>query len=182
VISRSALLATAFTGASLVALSIAVAGPAGAATNRQVQMAANLSAADSGSTAVSYDPELAPLGARVSVAVVGGGEGRTLVTVDVRGLLPDRGYVASAHVNPCGATGADAGEVFRTTVDPAAENEVSLDVATDGNGAGQAEADVPFTLGTRAPRSVVLHADDADDAAGTGQAGTPAACITLPGR
>lgn len=167
-ISRSTLLATAVTGASLVALSVAVAGPAGAATNRQVHMAANLSAAGSGSTAVSYDPELAPLGARVSVAVVGGDEGHTLVTLDVRGLLPDRGYVAHAHVNPCGATAADAGP---------AEDDVRLDLQTDGDGAAHVEADVPFGIATGSPRSVVVH----DGAAAEGD-GSGVACITLPGR
>ena len=44
-IKRSAL-ATAAAGTCLVALSVALAGPAAAATNRQVHIAANLSAAD----------------------------------------------------------------------------------------------------------------------------------------
>lgn len=197
-INRSTVLAIALTAASFVAISLVTAGSAGAATNREGHMAGNLSAAGGRSTAVSYDPELAPLGARFSVAVVGGDEGHTQITLAVSGLLPDRGYVAHAHVDPCGATGADAGGHFQNTVDPAAgpdrpstdpayanaANEVWLDVSTDGNGAGHAESDVPFTFETRAPRSVVLHTEGATatDAGHAGTAGTRAACITLPGR
>lgn len=160
-IKRSVLAATT-AGTCLVALSVTLAGPAGAATNRQVHMAANLSAADSGSTAVSYDPELAPLGARISVAVVGGDVGPTEVTVDVSGLLADRAYVAHTHGNPCGATAADAGP---------AENGVRLDLQTDGDGAAHAETEAP----SGSPRSVVVH--DGATAEGAG-----VACITLPGR
>lgn len=159
-IKRSVLAATT-AGTCLVALSVTLAGPAGAATNRQVHMAANLSAADSGSTAVSYDPELAPLGARIAVAVVGGA-GPTEVTLDVSGLLADRAYVAHTHGNPCGATAADAGP---------AENGVRLDLQTDGDGAAHAETEVP----SASPRSVVVH--DGAAAEGTG-----VACLTLPGR
>jgi superoxide dismutase, Cu-Zn family len=199
VINRSALAATAAAGTCLVVFSVATAGPAGAATShREVHLAGNLSAAGGGSTFVSYDPQVAPLGARVSVALVDAGEGHTQVTLDVDGLLPDHGYAAHAHVNPCGATGADAGGHFQNTVDPAAgpdrpstdpayanaENEVWLDLETDGNGAGHAEADVPFAFDTRAPRSVVVHEDGptATDAGHAGMAGARAACITLPAR
>jgi Cu-Zn family superoxide dismutase len=194
VIHRSSVLAAAIAGASFVALSVAAAAPAVAATNRQEHMAGNLSAAGTGSSPVSYDPALAPLGAHVSVAVVGG-DGHTQVTLDVARLMPGRSYVAHAHVNPCGATAADAGGHFQNTVDPAAgpdrpstdpayanaENEVWLDLQTDGSGAGHAEADVPFTFGTRAPRSVVIHADGttASDAGHAGTAGARVACISL---
>jgi Cu-Zn family superoxide dismutase len=198
VINRSALAATVAAGTCLVVFSMATAGPAGAATHREVHLAGNLSAAGAGSTFVSYDPQVAPLGARVSVALVDAGEGHTQVTLDVDGLLPDRGYAAHAHVNPCGATAADAGGHFQNTVDPAAgpdtpstdpayanaENEVWLELRTDGNGAGHAEADVPFTFESRAPRSVVVHEDGttATDAGHAGTAGARAACITLPAR
>jgi superoxide dismutase, Cu-Zn family len=197
VIDRSTLLATAVAGASLVAISVATAGPAGAATHHEVHLAGSLSAPGRGATAVSYDSEVAPLGARIAVAVVDGGDGHTQVTLDVDGLLPERGYTAHAHVSPCGATAADAGGHFQNTVDPAAgpdkpstdpayanpENEVWLDLQTDGNGAGHAETDVPFTFQTRSPRSVVVHegGTTATDAGHAGMAGARAACITLPG-
>ena len=179
---RSAVLA----GACVVAVSVAGTAPAQAATNRQVHMAENLSAADSGSTAVTYDPQLAPLGAHLAVDVVDAGEGDTHVALDAAGLLPDHGYMAHAHVDPCGATGADAGGHFQNAVDPAAgpgrpstdpafanpKNEVWLDLHTDADGNAHAEADVPFTFETRRPRSVVVH-----DA---GAAGDRVACFTLP--
>jgi Cu-Zn family superoxide dismutase len=121
----------------------------------------------------------------------------TVVALDVDGLLPDRGYAAHAHVNPCGATGADAGPHFQHAVDPAAgpdhpsvdpayanaRNEVWLDLHTDGSGDGHAEAELPFTFaGNRSPRSVVVHASEATatDAGHAGMAGDRAACITLP--
>ena len=163
-IKRSALAAAA-AGTCLVALSVTLAGPAAAGTNRQVHMAANLSAADSGSTAVSYDPELAPLGARISVAAIGGDEGLTKVALDVNGLLADRGYVAQAHESPCGSTATDAGP---------AQNGVRLDLQTDGDGVAHAETDIAPGSTTGSPRSVVVHDGTAE--------GTGVACLTLPGR
>ena len=97
-------------------------------------MSGNLSAAGSGSTFVSYDPEAAPTGTRVSVVLADAGEGYTQVALDVDGLLPDQTYAALAHVDPCGETAADAGGRFQGAAGPG--NEVSLDLATDGAGAG----------------------------------------------
>jgi len=181
VIARSALAATVAAGTCLVAFSLVTAGPASASTShREVHMSGNLSAAGSGSTFVSYDPAAAPAGTRVSVVLADTGEGHTQVTLDVDGLLPDQTYAALAHVDPCGATAADAGGHFQGTAGPG--NEMSLDLATDGAGAGHAEADVPFTFGSGGPRSVVLHQDGAA-AADAGQSGDDGAvaCITLPG-
>ena len=96
-----------------------------------------------------------------------------------------------------GATGADAGPHFQNTADPAAgpdkpstdpkyanpENEVWLDLHTDADGNGHAEADVPFAfVENRSPRSVVIHVAEltATDAGHAGTAGNRAACITLP--
>jgi superoxide dismutase, Cu-Zn family len=175
VIARSALAATVAAGTCLVAFSFVTAGPASASTShREVHMSGNLSAAGSGSTFVSYDPEAAPTGTRVSVVLADTGKGHTQVALDVDGLLPDQTYTALAHVDPCGETAADAGGHFQG----AAGTEVSLDLATDGAGAGHGEADVPFTFGSGGPRSVVLHQSGA-----AGQSGDDGAvaCITLPG-
>jgi superoxide dismutase, Cu-Zn family len=60
---------------------------------------------------------------------------------------------------------------------------VWLDLQTDANGDGRAEADLPFTFaGNRSPRSVVVHAAEATatHAGHAGTAGDRAACITLP--
>jgi Cu-Zn family superoxide dismutase len=183
-------------GACLVAL-CAVAGPASAAGSHNIMTKGTVRAAGSGSSTVTYDPEVVPTGAELSAEISDAGDGTTTVTLAAQGLLPDRGYAAHAHVNPCGATGADAGPHFQNTVDPAAtpdapstdpayanpKNEVWLDLHTDGNGDGQATTVLPFVFGTRAPRSVVIHDAEATatDAGQAGTAGMRAACITLPG-
>jgi superoxide dismutase, Cu-Zn family len=194
--------ATAVAGACLVAIWVAGAAPAGASTpdgsnGNDVTAEGTLAAAGADSGAVTYNPRLAPAGAHLAVAVAGDGDGGTTVTLDAEGLLPDRGYAAHAHVRPCGPTAADAGPHFQDTVDPAAtpekpstdpkyanpENEVWLDLHTDADGDGHAEADVPFAFAeNRSPRSVVIHEAEltATDAGHAGTAGGRAACITLP--
>ena len=180
-------------GTCLVALGVA-GTPAFAVGN--VMTRGTLTAPGQGSLAVTYDPQVAPAGAQVSVQMrLGQGDGTT-VALDVQGLLPDRGYAAHAHVDPCGATGADAGPHFQNNVDPAAtpeapstdpayanaENEVWLDLHTDARGNGHAETVVPFAFTDRAPRSVVIHDAEATatDPGHAGTAGDRAACITLP--
>jgi Cu-Zn family superoxide dismutase len=144
--------------------------------------------------AVTYNPALAPEGAELSVDV-STEDGTTVIGLDVAGLLPNRGYAAHAHTNPCGATGDAAGPHFQNNVDPAAapgrpstdpayanpQNEVWLDLRTDGQGDGQATAEVPFVFGDRAPASVVIHEAEAT-ATGPGQAGSAGArlaCLTV---
>ena len=147
---RIPLLASAGVGACALALAVAV--PAAAASSHNVS--ATVFGADSGSRAVTYDPAVVPTGAQMSVNISQAADG-TVVALEVDGLLPNRGYAAHAHVNPCGATGADAGPHFQHAVDPAAgpdhpsvdpayanaDNEVWLDLQTDANGDGRAEAD-----------------------------------------
>ncbi len=137
--------------------------------------------------AFTYNPALAPEGAQMEAAVDGQTSG-TQVTLEVEGLLPDRGYAAHAHANPCGATGDAAGPHYQNTVDPAAapgkpsvdpayanpQNEIWLDLRTDAEGAGQAIAEVPFGFTDRAPASVVLHEAQAT-ATEPGKAGTAGA-------
>jgi superoxide dismutase, Cu-Zn family len=148
-------------------------------------------------TAVTYNPALAPEGATIKVDVNARG-GSTEVRLDVRGLLPSRGYAAHAHVNPCGPTGDVAGPHFQNQVDPAAapgkpstdpayanpQNEIWLDLRTDGAGAGGSRVEVPFTFTGRAPASVVIHeAETTGTAPGqAGSAGARLACITVPFR
>jgi superoxide dismutase, Cu-Zn family len=152
---------------------------------------------DRAANAFTYNPALAPEGAELSVDVRGEGT-TTAVELQVAGLLPDRGYAAHAHVNPCGATGDAAGPHFQNNVDPAAapgkpsvdpayanpQNEIWLDLRTDGEGDGEATAEVPFTFGDRAPASVVIHEAQvtATEAGKAGSAGTRLACITVPFR
>jgi superoxide dismutase, Cu-Zn family len=148
-------------------------------------------------TAFTYNPALAPEGATIKVGVDARGSS-TEVRLDVDGLLPSRGYAAHAHVNPCGPTGDVAGPHFQNQVDPAAapgkpstdpayanpENEIWLDLRTDGAGDGGSRVEVPFTFTDRAPASIVIHeAETTGTAPGqAGSAGARLACITVPFR
>jgi Cu-Zn family superoxide dismutase len=144
--------------------------------------------------AVTYNPQLAPAGARVEAAVRTD-DGTTEVSLDVDGLLPNRGYAAHVHVKPCGATGAEAGPHYQDRVDPAAgpqqpssdpafanpSNEVWLDLRTDANGSGESSAVVPFLFIDRRPGSVVVHeAEVTGTDEHAGMAGARLACLTIP--
>ena len=68
-------------------------------------------------------PELVPDGAEGRVQAVYNAAGDSIVTLHVRGLLPDQDYGAHAHVGSCGIAGADAGPHFQHSVDPEATPE-----------------------------------------------------------
>jgi superoxide dismutase, Cu-Zn family len=152
---------------------------------------------DRATTAFTYNPALAPEGATIEVESDSRG-GSTEIRLDVDGLLPNRGYAAHAHVNACGPTGDAAGPHFQNQVDPAAapgkpstdpayanpQNEIWLDLRTDGNGDGESRAEVPFAFTDRAPASVIIHEAEATGTAPgqAGSAGARLACITVPFR
>ena len=140
---------------------------------------------------VRYDTTQIPEGATARVQEVRTASGSTVVTLHVRGLLPNRDYGAHAHVNPCGSTGAAAGPHYQDVVAPAGhatdpayanpDNEVWLDVTTDSDGAGSAQALVRWQFRSGGANSVVLHAHHTDTAAGVaGTAGPRLACLTVP--
>lgn len=146
-------------------------------------------------SAFTYNPALAPAGAKVK-ATVEGSEQSTVVDFEVTGLQPNRGYAVHAHVNACGPTGDAAGPHFQNKQDPAAspespsvdpayanpQNEIWLDLRTDAQGAGQASANVPFGItGEQAPKSIVIHEEsNTNTAAGqAGKAGGRAACLNI---
>lgn len=146
-----------------------------------------------GATAVTYDPTLVPAGATATVTITQTAA-NTRVQVTVAGLRPNRGYGAHLHTNPCGATGAAAGPHYqhhhdptasasRPSVDPSyanSQNEVWLDFTTESNGRASSTATHPWTFATN-PRSLVIHAMTTKTAPGeAGNAGTRAACLTLP--
>ena len=161
----------------------------------EISAAGVLAPADRAQDAFTYDPALAPEGARLSV------EARELdssteVRLEVTGLVPDRGYAAHAHTRACGPTGADAGPHYQNEMDPAAtpehpstdpafanpRNEVWLDLRTDGDGNAVTTTDVPFVFSDRAPGSVVIHQAEVT-ATGPGHAGSAGgrvACLNVP--
>ncbi|MDQ3824970.1 MAG: hypothetical protein M3325_04190, partial [Actinomycetota bacterium] len=77
---------------------------------------------DPTSKAITYNTGLVPVDAAIlaSMGPSGADYSRTVATLAVAGLLPNRGYAVHAHTKPCGATGTDAGPHYQNHVDPAA--------------------------------------------------------------
>lgn len=141
---------------------------------------------NSTSKAITYQPDLAPIGGAMTATVVPTSEGST-ADVTVFGVLPNRGYAVSAHTKACGAAANAAGARFEYLADPTALSrtapresatnpvtEISLTVRTDATGAGTARITVPFTLTDLLPRSMVLHDGTQRD--------LRVACLTLTAR
>jgi superoxide dismutase, Cu-Zn family len=163
--------------------------PASSATSvRSVQVSKTVERGDG--TAVTYDEELVPVGARLAVQSRSG-EGTTTVMLAVRSLEPQRQYGAHVHREACGERPEDAGPHFQYSVDPVQpsvdptyanpQNEIWLDFTTDGTGAGSAESTVAWAFpADRRPRSVVVHAMPTSTGPGeAGTAGGRAACVTV---
>ncbi|HEX6402087.1 MAG TPA: hypothetical protein VF003_02805 [Pseudonocardiaceae bacterium] len=149
------------------------------------------------SKAITYDPDLAPIGAAMTATIIPTSEGST-AQLTVLGLLPDRGYTVYAYDKACGATPGAAGARFQYHLDPAAtsaalsadpeydnpDNEIWLDVRTDDAGTGTSATTIPFVLTDRVPRSFVVH--DAmhtpKDPAHAADTGARIACLTLSPR
>jgi Cu-Zn family superoxide dismutase len=152
---------------------------------------------DPASKAITYNPALAPVDASILTSVTPGGYGysRTVATLVVAGLLPNRSYAVHAHTNACGPTGEDAGLHYQNRIDPAAKppapstnpqyanprNEIWLDIRTDAAGQGTSQTTVPFGFTDRKPGSIVLHEATTTTTAPNqaGQAGARIACVTL---
>ncbi len=139
---------------------------------------------------VRYNVALAPDGATAKVHSVETGNGRTIVTLHVRGLQPHTQYGAHAHVSPCGITGAAAGPHYQyvqgSPTSPQfanPENEIWLDLTTDAAGNGHAKSVVDWQFpDDRKPASVIFHerhtSTGPDGLAGT--AGPRVDCLTVP--
>lgn len=150
--------------------------------------------------AVAPNTEVLPVGAWARVRAIETGSGKTVVTLQVRGLAVNATYGAHAHYKPCGSTAAAAGAHYQnleerpgdevtpsTTAGYAnSANEVWLDFTTDDEGNGSAQTVVgwqfrpsPYASGNR---SVIIHREL------TSQGGTPPAgnagprlgCISVP--
>jgi superoxide dismutase, Cu-Zn family len=139
---------------------------------------------------MTYDQQLVPPGATATVRARSG-EGSTTVQLTVAGLQPRRAYGAHVHTRPCGPRPEDSGPHFQYTVDPVQpsvdprfanpQNEIWLDLTTDGNGSGTAESVVAWEFpADRHPGSVVIHAMPTSTAHGkAGTAGARAACTSV---
>ncbi|MBO1333096.1 superoxide dismutase family protein [Streptomyces sp. VRA16 Mangrove soil] len=127
------------------------------------------------SPAITYDMELVPAAASITVEQRGDGTGMT-VGLGVSGLVPGHAYGAHVHQKPCGADPADAGGHYQNVPDPghvSAENEVWLDFTVDASGNGVAGVRKAWGLRPGEAGSVVLH--DVP-----GGAGARVACFTVP--
>ncbi|GAB3855727.1 superoxide dismutase [Dactylosporangium cerinum] len=101
-----------------------------------------------GATAVTYDQGLVPAGAVATVSITQtSADSRVWFTV--AGLLPNRGYGVHLHMNPCGATGADAGphyEHHRPPVPPSAPSQpvpTPAAAPASSSASGKASASAP---------------------------------------
>jgi Cu-Zn family superoxide dismutase len=140
--------------------------------------------------AMTYDEQLVPSGARVEVRSRSG-EGSTTVRVAVQGLAPGRAYGAHVHARHCGPRPEDSGPHFQFAVDPVQpsvdprfanpQNEIWLDLTTDGAGAASTESTVAWEFpDDRRAGSVVIHAmPTSTGPRDAGTAGARAACVSV---
>jgi superoxide dismutase, Cu-Zn family len=162
----------------------------GAQTPAPLASAAFAAPAASGAqpTAITYNSELLPAGAKVTVASRAKG-GQTQVNLTVAGLQANRMYGAHVHTKQCGAKPADSGPHYQNnpdpvqpSVDPAfanASNEVWLDFTTDAKGEATASATMTWNFRTGQANAVVIHAAHTSTEQGkAGTAGDRLACVT----
>jgi Cu-Zn family superoxide dismutase len=140
---------------------------------------------------IRYNTALVPDGATARVQAVYTGSGKTVVTLHVRGLVPNRAYGSHAHTNPCGATGSAAGPHYQFTVDPVSpstnpayanpDNEIWLDFHTDDEGNASAQTVVDWQPhATRRPGSVIIHIEHTHTGpTDSGVAGARLACLNV---
>jgi Cu-Zn family superoxide dismutase len=139
--------------------------------------------------ATNYNKTLVPDGAKVLVAETVF-DGATTVTLNVRGLVPNRAYGAHAHAMPCGPTGEAAGPHFQHTPDPVkpsvdpafanSANEIWLDFKTDAQGNATTASTVPWVFTNVKAASVVIHADPTQTTPGkAGTAGARVGCVSV---
>jgi len=164
--------------------------PAGAAPSPL--RVSGVTSTDGSAGAYTYDTAQLPSGVLVRVGVTYPANGSTVVTLHVKGAVPNREYGAHAHVAVCGPTGAAAGGHFQrvpfpvggSSTDPAyanPDNEVWLDFTTDADGNGSAQSVVAWQPDNRRPMAVVIHAAHTSTEPGSaGTAGARLGCLTVP--
>jgi Cu-Zn family superoxide dismutase len=122
-------------------------------------------------------------GATARVHAVEGAAGKTIVTLEVDGLTPDREFGSHVHVGACNVNKAGGhyqnvpgtGEAFANP-----ENEVWLDFETDDAGHGFAQAKVNWEFRSNGANAVIIHdhsTPEHDPVAGV--AGPKLACLDV---
>ncbi|MEO6713130.1 MAG: hypothetical protein ABIM89_06845 [Mycobacteriales bacterium] len=111
-----------------------------------------------------------------AVANSSGDAGKTIVTLHVSGLAPNREYGSHVHVLACDNN--KAGPHYRNVVaNPASpENEIWLDFTTNAAGNGSAQAVVDWTIRPDGANAVIIHDRHSDH---LGVAGPKLACINV---
>lgn len=138
---------------------------------------------------IRYDLALVPEGATARVQAVATSSGATVFTLHVKGLLAHRTYGAHVHVHACGAAPRDALGHYQNNIAPSGQsanptfanpyNEVWLDLTTDEDGTGSAQARVDWQTRDDAANSIVIHALATNTGQTTsGTAGARVACLT----
>jgi Cu-Zn family superoxide dismutase len=191
---RTALTAVASTGVAAAAV-LALAAPAlaGADVVRAVGDVFRYTHA-----AAPVPPQATvPEGATARVHSVATPDGRTIVTLHVKGFAPSTEYGAHAHVNRCGdptkdpagmAAGGHYAHVPANAEMPPThpaianpQNEVWLDLTTNAAGTGHAKAVVDWQFRPQPTgRSVIIHERHTSTADGShGVAGKRVACLDV---
>jgi Cu-Zn family superoxide dismutase len=159
---------------------------ASASNAKQIVVTATFGQSDA---ATNYNKALVPDGAKALVAE-NVFDGETTVTLNVRGLVPNREYGAHAHAMPCGPTGDAAGPHFQHNPDPVKPsvnpafanptNEIWLDFETDEKGNATEASTVPWVFENNRAGSVVIHADPTQtDPGKAGTAGARIGCVSV---
>jgi Cu-Zn family superoxide dismutase len=126
-------------------------------------------------------------GASATVHATEGANGKTIVTLQVRGLPANREFGAHAHVLACNNNKA-GGHYQNVPAAPSGntsdfanpQNEIWLDFTTNSAGNGSAQTTVAWTFRTDGANAVIIHdhhTTDTDPGAGT--AGSKLACLNV---
>lgn len=123
-------------------------------------------------------------GSTARVHAVEDANGKTIVTLQVAGLTPNREFGSHVHVGACNAANK-AGGHYQNVIGTGesfanAQNEVWLDFETDDEGNGSAQAKVDWTFRADGANAIMIHdhhTPDEDPVAGV--AGPKLACLDV---
>jgi Cu/Zn superoxide dismutase len=111
-----------------------------------------------------------------AVANSSGAAGKTIVTLHVTGLAPNREFGSHVHILACGDNKA-GGHYRNVPTGPATpDNEIWLDFTTDDEGSGSAQAVVNWTIRPGGAKAVVIHDHGTEPG---GAAGPKLACLDV---